>query len=96
MNMKCEHCGYEGPVETFRYLYNIRLNDSDAWRECPKCFGWNFYNALTGKIDSFEEHAGTYEIHSDQGVGVPASGVPVDLGIPEDERYSIGWSDKWS
>lgn len=87
MNMKCEHCDYEGPVESFRYLYDIRLDDSDAWRECPKCFGWNLYNALTNKVDSFEELALGYPIHSDQGVGVPASGVPIDLGLSEEERY---------
>ena len=88
MNIKCEHCGHEGPLEAFRYLYNIRLDDSGAWRECPKCFGWVFYNAATHKIDSFADTAMGYQIHSDQGVGVPASGVPVDLGIPEDECYS--------
>lgn len=87
MNVKCEHCGHEGPVESFRYLYNIRLSDSDAWRECPKCYGWNLYNAMTNKIDSFEDLARSYQIHSDQGVGVPASGVPIELDIPEAERY---------
>jgi len=90
MNIKCEHCGYEGAVGSFRYLYNIRPSDNAAWRECPKCFGWNLYNALTNTVDSFDNLARSYQIHSDQGVGVPASGVPIDLGIPEDERYSMG------
>jgi len=87
MNVKCEHCGHDGPLETFRYLYNIRLDDSDAWRECPKCFGWVLYNAMTDKVDSFDDLAKSYPVHSDQGVGVPASGVPVDLGLPADECY---------
>ncbi len=38
--MKCIHCGYEGPIESFRYLYNVRLDEPTGNRECPKCFGW--------------------------------------------------------
>ena len=87
--LKCEHCGHEGPVESFRYLYNLRLDDNGAWRECPKCFGWNLYNAMTNKLDSWDELAMSYPNHSDLGVSKPASGKPIDLGLPNEECYSI-------
>ena len=70
MNTKCEHCDYEGPKETFTYLYNIRLDDGASWHECPKCHGWNFLSAKDGSARSFEETARGYKIHSDLGVGV--------------------------
>ena len=38
--MKCVHCSYEGPMESFRYLYNVRLDEPTGNRECPQCFGW--------------------------------------------------------
>lgn len=70
MNCKCEHCNHEGPKETFRYLYNIRLDDGASWRECPKCFGWNFTNEESGDNMSFDDVARGYDIHSDLGIGV--------------------------
>ena len=70
MNVKCEHCGHEGPKETFSYLYNIRLDDGASWRECPKCYGWNFIGEEDGQVMNFSEHAAKYPIHSDLGVGV--------------------------
>jgi hypothetical protein len=87
--MKCQHCGYEGPVESFRYLYNLRLDDNDAWRECPKCFGWNLYNAMTSNVDSWDDLGMSYPIHSDEGVAKAASGKPIDLGLPEEETCAL-------
>ena len=48
--MTCIHCGYEGPKTSFRYLYNVRLEESAANRECPKCFGWVMVDERTGEI----------------------------------------------
>lgn len=47
--MKCEHCGYEGLKNTFRYLYNNTLDAETAYRECSKCFGWVVCNELEGE-----------------------------------------------
>ena len=30
--MKCIHCNYEGPVQEFRYLYNVRLEEKTGNR----------------------------------------------------------------
>ena len=38
--MKCVHCGHEGPKESFRYLYNVRMDEPTVNRECPACFKW--------------------------------------------------------
>ena len=65
MNIKCEHCGHEGPKETFNYLYNIRLDDGISWRECPKCYGWNFCSEEDGSIVDFSKHAVEYPTHAD-------------------------------
>ena len=48
--MTCIHCGYEGPKTSFRYLYNVRLEESAANRECPKCFGWVMVDERTGEV----------------------------------------------
>jgi len=63
MNLKCEHCGHEAPKETFTYLYNIRLDDGASWRECPKCYGWNFASESDGSHIDFSEHAVAYKVH---------------------------------
>jgi len=39
--MKCEKCGHEGPKKSFRYLYRIRYESTEAMRECPQCFAYN-------------------------------------------------------
>ena len=38
--MKCEKCGHEGARSEFRYLYRVRLESSQAMRECPKCLAY--------------------------------------------------------
>lgn len=48
--MKCIHCEYEGPKESFRYLYNVRLEEGTANRECPKCFGWVMADEKSGEL----------------------------------------------
>ena len=48
--MKCIHCGYEGPKNSFRYLYNVRMEEATANRECPECFGWIMSNERTGEL----------------------------------------------
>ena len=48
--MKCIHCEYEGPKESFRYLYNVRLEEGTANRECPKCFGWVMVDEKSGEL----------------------------------------------
>ena len=70
MELKCEHCGYEGPRETFTYLYNIRLDDGVSWFECPKCYEWNFISVVDGSNVDFNKHVAGYPIHSDLGVGI--------------------------
>jgi len=52
--VKCIHCGYEGPKTSFRYLYNVRLEETTANRECPKCFGWVMSDERTGEAASAE------------------------------------------
>ena len=48
--MKCMHCDYDGPASSFRYLYNVRLEEGTANRECPKCFGWVVVDEKTGEL----------------------------------------------
>ncbi|MDY6934123.1 MAG: hypothetical protein SVZ03_07860 [Spirochaetota bacterium] len=48
--MKCLHCDYEGPMESFRYLYNVRIEETTANRECPKCFGWIIVDEVKGEM----------------------------------------------
>lgn len=38
--MKCVECGFEGPVEAFRYLYNARIDASISIRQCTQCQEW--------------------------------------------------------
>jgi len=52
--MKCIHCGYEGSVNVFRYLYNVRLEESTSNRECPKCFGWIVVDEIKGEVATEE------------------------------------------
>lgn len=47
--MKCVECGFEAPVAKFRYLYNARMDESLAMRQCPKCFAWNAVDELKGE-----------------------------------------------
>ncbi|MBU2490393.1 MAG: hypothetical protein KKA60_13465 [Proteobacteria bacterium] len=35
--MKCTECGFEAPVQNFRYLYNARIDASISLRQCPQC-----------------------------------------------------------
>ena len=70
MNVKCEHCGHEGPKETFTYMYNLRLDDGASWHECPKCYGWNLVDESSGSVLNFDEMTKGYVEHSDLGVGV--------------------------
>ena len=44
--MKCVACGFEGPVDKFRYLYNARIDASMSMRQCPKCNEWNAVDEL--------------------------------------------------
>ena len=78
VNVKCEHCGYEGPLESFDYLYNIRLEDDAHWHECPKCFGWNMF-AHDGERVDFPKLALSYAIHSDKGIGIHADGTKWEM-----------------
>ena len=52
--VKCTHCGYEGPVQEFRYLYNVRLEEKTGNRECPKCFGWVVVDEELGELAASE------------------------------------------
>ena len=47
--MKCIKCGTEGPVSSFRYLYNARIDAPIAIRQCPKCAASMSVNELTGE-----------------------------------------------
>ena len=55
MNVKCEHCGHEGPKGSFQYQYNVRLDKDACWRKCPICGAWTLYEEKTGKILNYEE-----------------------------------------
>jgi hypothetical protein len=47
--MKCVGCSYEAPISKFRYLYNVRIDDSLTLRQCPKCAESNPVNELKGE-----------------------------------------------
>jgi hypothetical protein len=35
--MKCIECNFEGPVDKFHYLYNVRIYASLSMFQCPNC-----------------------------------------------------------
>lgn len=38
--MKCGKCGFESDKNEFRYLYNVKIDESISSRECPKCYSY--------------------------------------------------------
>lgn len=36
--MKCDKCGFDSDKNQFRYLYNVKIDESISYRECPKCY----------------------------------------------------------
>jgi len=48
--MNCTKCDYTAPVASFRYLYNARIDDSIALRQCPGCEEWLAVDELAGEI----------------------------------------------
>jgi hypothetical protein len=46
--MKCTECGYEAPVEKFRYLYNARIDAPISIRQCTQCQAWIAVDELKG------------------------------------------------
>jgi len=46
--MKCPECGYDAPVEDFRYLYNARIDASISIRQCLNCEEWVSVDELKG------------------------------------------------
>ncbi len=47
--MKCTECNYTAPTESFRYLYNARIDASVALRQCPDCQEWLAVDELSGE-----------------------------------------------
>jgi len=37
--VKCETCGYEGPISEFRYIGPAEEMGPNTCRQCPKCHG---------------------------------------------------------
>mgnify|MGYP000982986239 FL=1 len=35
--MKCVECNFEGPINKFRYLYNVQIYASLSMLQCPNC-----------------------------------------------------------
>lgn len=50
--MKCSECSYEGEVNSFRYLYNARIDASMSMRQCPQCQVWLSVDELKGEVGS--------------------------------------------
>ncbi|MFH2067005.1 MAG: hypothetical protein ABIK15_17530 [Pseudomonadota bacterium] len=48
--MKCIECGYEAPLENFRYLYNARIDASISIRQCTNCQEWLAVDELKGEV----------------------------------------------
>ena len=48
--MKCIECGYDAPVQDFRYLYNARIDASISIRQCTKCEAWLAVDELEGVV----------------------------------------------
>ena len=46
--MKCTECGFDAPVDKFRYLYNARIDASVSLRQCPQCQAWLAVDELKG------------------------------------------------
>jgi hypothetical protein len=44
--MKCEKCGYEGPMRTFRRLFGSKPSSFEGVWECPKCREWMVIDEL--------------------------------------------------
>ena len=48
--MKCIECGHDAPLETFRYLYNARIDASISIRQCTSCEEWLAVDELQGVV----------------------------------------------
>lgn len=48
--MKCTECGHDAPLETFRYLYNARIDASISIRQCTNCEEWLAVDELKGEV----------------------------------------------
>lgn len=48
--MKCSECGFEGPNDKFRYLYNARIDASLSMRQCPECAEVLAVDELAGEV----------------------------------------------
>lgn len=48
--MKCIECGHDAPLETFRYLYNARIDASISIRQCTNCEEWLAVDELKGVV----------------------------------------------
>jgi len=48
--MKCIECGHDAPVESFRYLYNARIDASISIRQCTNCEEWLAVDELKGVV----------------------------------------------
>jgi len=48
--MKCIECGYDAPLESFRYLYNARIDASISIRQCTNCEEWLAVDELKGVV----------------------------------------------
>ena len=46
--MKCPECGYDAPLQDFRYLYNARIDSSISIRQCTNCETWLAVDELNG------------------------------------------------
>jgi hypothetical protein len=38
--MKCDKCNFESDKTKFRYLYNVQIDESISFRECPNCHNY--------------------------------------------------------
>jgi hypothetical protein len=48
--MKCIECGHDAPLESFRYLYNARIDASISIRQCTNCEEWLAVDELKGVV----------------------------------------------
>lgn len=57
--MKCDKCGFDSDKSQFRYLYNVKIDESISFRECPKCYTYVECDELAGEKELQENRSGS-------------------------------------